>query len=925
MTQERWRKAEALFHEALEIPEPERRVWLESACEGDRELAAEILSLLGSDAEAQAGFLEKRIEPAIESVIRESAESVLPERAGPYKIVRELGRGGMGTVYLAERDDEQYQSQVAVKLVRRGMDTDIILHRFYRERQTLARLQHPNIARLLDGGNTREGHPFIVMEYVEGIRITEYCQKHDLGVTQRLRLFLDVCKAVAYAHRQFVVHRDLKPGNILVDQTGAVKLLDFGICKLLHAEEPNGERAGERTMGGAGQLMSPDYASPEQIRGEAITVASDVYSAAAVLYELLTGARPHKIEDYSLRSIEKGICDEEIVPPSSWQKQLAGDLDNIILCGLEKEAGRRYQSMEQFAEDIRRYLEHEPVRARPNTVAYRVGKFIRRRKGLVVSAAIIALTLAGAAIVSWRQARIANENLAMVRKLSNAFVFDVYDAVYPLPGATKAREMIVATGLQYLDSLAKNSQADIEQRVELASAYHRIGDVQGDVMNANLGQTGEALKSYEKALRILDGVLAEDPAHRTAGMDRVMVHRRIGAIFEYTRDIKTALAKYRIAQSLAHEVHRLHPKDLHVQSRLAGTYLAASTMLRREGDYQQARDGFVKALEYLEPLQKLDLKHWDNGGEWELHGNLATAYAGVGLCDARLGRLGEALAMYQKALRMREAALAGEPTSVKKQRDLMFVLSHIGDALGNPNLPNIGNPKAAVEAYRRMLDVARKIQEADPADQRARSDHAIAIMRVTALLGPEEAHEKIRLLRQAIEMQEQVARVNANNTSNQADLTYSYNFLGDAYEEAKQSKESMRAYREGLRYGEPILDKGSSTLLAAVALIYRKLGVLAGQSGDRGTALAFAKKAYDLTDPNNPNAKDRPEAYQRFFTLRGYSAMGLTYAALGEKKEARAWLEKTIAKYRELEKHPSYSSTHKKERALLEKSLEELQ
>jgi tetratricopeptide (TPR) repeat protein len=921
MTQERWKKAEALFHEALERPESERRAWLEAACEDDRELAQEVLSLLGSDAEIQSGFLEKRIEPAIESVLKENAESVLPERAGPYKIVRELGRGGMGTVYLAERDDEQYQSQVAVKLVRRGMDTDLILHRFYRERQTLARLQHPNIARLLDGGNTKEGHPYIVMEYVEGLRITEYCQKNGLGVTQRLRLFLDVCKAVAYAHRQFVVHRDIKPGNILVDQTGAVKLLDFGICKLLHAEEASGER----TMGGAGQLMSPDYASPEQIRGETITVASDVYSAAAVLYELLTDMRPHKIEDYSLRGIEKGICDEEIVPPSKWKKQLAGDLDNIILCGLEKEAARRYQSMEQFAEDIRRYLEYEPVRARPSTLTYRVGKFMRRRKGLVLSAAIIVLTLAGAAIISWRQARIANENLAMVRKLSNAFVFDVYDAVYPLPGATKARELIVATGLQYLDNLAKNSQADIEQRVELASAYHRIGDVQGDVMNANLGQTGEALKSYGKALKLLDGILESEPAHRTAGLERVMVHRRIGAIHEYTRDMKTALATYKTAQQLAHEVHRLHPKDTMVQSRLAGTYLAASTMLRREGDYQQARDGFMKALDYLQPLERADLKHWDNGPEWELQGNLATAYAGVGLCDVRLGRLGEALAMYRKALQMREVALAAEPTSTKKQRDLMFVLSHIGDALGNPNVPNLGDTKGAMEAYRRMVDVARKIQEADQNDQRARSDYAIAIMRLTALMGQDAAPEKVRMLRQAIAMQEEVSRIDPKNTSNLADLTYTYNFLGDALQEAKQNREAVEAYKQGLRCGEPILEKGSSTLESAVGLLYRKLGVLSAKNSERALALAYAKKAYDLSDPEGPKAKGRPEGFQRFFTLRGFAAMGLVYAALGEKKMARNWLEQSISRYRGLEKHPSYSSTYKKERAMLEKTLEELQ
>jgi serine/threonine protein kinase len=306
-------------------------------------------------------------------------------RVGPYRLVRELGRGGMGTVYLAERDDEEYQAQVAIKLVRRGMDTDLILNRFYRERQTLALLQHPNIARLLDGGTTAEGSPYIVMEFVEGERITSYCQDRNLSVARKLALFLNVCKAVSYAHRQFVVHRDLKPGNILVDRAGEVKLLDFGICKLLQSPS----RETDATVDVGLVALTPDYASPEQIRGDPINVASDIYSLAAVLYELLTGVKPHKIDDYSLRGIERAICETEILRPSlacankAVARQLKGDLDNILAVALDKDPRRRYESVDQFAEDIRRYLDHEPVKARPDSLRYRLGKFVRRRQGLV--------------------------------------------------------------------------------------------------------------------------------------------------------------------------------------------------------------------------------------------------------------------------------------------------------------------------------------------------------------------------------------------------------------------------------------------------------------------------------------------------------------------------------------------------------------
>jgi serine/threonine protein kinase len=429
MKGERWERVGELFDGAMEVAEGERERWVRAACGEDGELAEEVLSLLASDAEGE-GFVAGQVAPAVAKLMEGGGLLGAPVRVGPYRLVSELGRGGMGTVYLAERDDAQYQTQVAIKLVRRGMDTDLILHRFYRERQTLARLQHPHIARLLDGGMTEERLPYIVMEYVKGSRITEYCRERGLGVRARLELFLDVCDAVAYAHRQFVVHRDLKPGNILVDETGAVKLLDFGICKLLHAEAGGGEV----TVEAGPAPLTPEYASPEQILGKPTNIASDVYSLGAVLYELLTGEKPHKIVDYSLRGIEKGICEAEIVRPGALARHLAGDLDTILMHALEKDPGRRYASIEQFAEDVRRHLTDQPVRARPDTVRYRVGKFLKRRKGLTAAAAAVLLTLLAGVAVSMQAARRANESLGLVRQLSNTFVFDVYDAVQELPG-----------------------------------------------------------------------------------------------------------------------------------------------------------------------------------------------------------------------------------------------------------------------------------------------------------------------------------------------------------------------------------------------------------------------------------------------------------------------------------------------------------
>jgi len=871
-----------------------------------------------SDAAVREGFVARQIEPAMASFLGSQA----PQRVGPYRIVGELGKGGMGTVYLAERDDEEYHTKVAIKLVRRGMDTDLILHRFYRERQTLARLQHPNIARLLDGGTTEHGDPYIVMEYVEGERITEYCERRQLGTRERLELFLEVCKAVDYAHRNFVVHRDLKPGNILVDKSGTVKLLDFGICKLLHTEEAPGAMTKEMSP----PPLTPDYASPEQILAEPITVASDVYSAAAVLYELLTGKTPHRIEDYSLRGIERGICETEIVRPGQLSAQLAGDLDNILMHALEKDPGRRYASIDQFAEDIRRHLSHEPVRARANTVTYRVGKFVRRRSGLVAAAAAVLVTMAGGAAMSWRSARIANENLGLVRKLSNTFVFDVYDAVHDLPGSTRARELIVKTGLEYLDNLSRNASGNIELQKELAAAYFRIGDVQGGVMRSNLGDTRAALASYQKAKRLWDAVLARNESDLRAGIERVRLHRKIGSVREYTKAGAEAIASYREAQRLADDLARRFPDEDRIPVILTSTQIAEAMVVRRDGDYKRAHDLYQSAVKTLEPLAA---KYPEDP---EILGNLATALSGIAMSYARIGRLPEGLAAHRRSLASREKLAASEPSSATHQRNLMFSYSYIGDILGNPNLPNLGDRKGAVDAYRKMEEVARRLHEADPADQRARSDYAIALTRVSAVLPEADTAERIRVLRKSIQLQEEVARVNPDNALNRSDIVYNYNFLGDALDDSGNKTAAIAAYTKGISIVEPMLGEAAGSLVSATAFLYRKLGVLHGQRGERRRALECAKRSFEIASPDGDFGKKRTADVQNFLTPRAYSALGLTYAALAQSAsggvpdsvEARRWLTKSLALYRELAKLPSYSNTHRREVNIIEKALEKV-
>jgi len=435
---ERWKQIEEIFQSAIDSPAEKRPALLDSACGDDAELRRELESLL-ENSENSDWTEPSAVDEAVRVLGQRTAELSEGRRIGAYRILREIGRGGMGTVYLAARADDQFQKLVAIKIIRRGLDTDDIVQRFRAERQILAMLDHPNIARLLDGGSTDDGLPYVVMEHIQGEPIDVYCDGRRLDITGRLRLFQSVCAAVSYAHQNLVVHRDIKPGNVLVTQDGVPRLLDFGIAKLLSA----GAQAEERTRTRA-RPLTPDYASPEQIRGEPITTASDVYSLGILLYILLTGRPPHRRDTLSPAALERAICEEEPQRPSvvvmrddperkgkqpssaartearegtpdKLRRRLEGDLDNIVLMALRKEPSRRYSSAEHLSEDISRHLANLPVRARPDTRGYRAAKFIRRNKTWVAMAAVTFLSLAGGVAASLWQTHAARQQRDLAR------------------------------------------------------------------------------------------------------------------------------------------------------------------------------------------------------------------------------------------------------------------------------------------------------------------------------------------------------------------------------------------------------------------------------------------------------------------------------------------------------------------------------
>src|SRR5215472_14715887 len=536
----RWQRVEQIFTAAERLPKDERTALLDDLCAGDEDLRCEIESLLAyhdkSDEfieDAVGGFALEDPSALGANSETECVPGILDVvQVGPYRILRQIGSGGMGILYEAIRED-QFQKRVALKVIKRGMDTASIIRRFHRERQILAGLSHANVTALLDGGTTADGRPYFVMEYVEGQPVTEFCDAHHLTIRQRLEIFREICGAVQYAHQNLVVHRDLKPGNILIKRDGVPKLLDFGIAKILNLEVTSGTL--EMTAA-ATRIMTPEYASPEQVRGEPITTSTDVYSLGVLLYELLTGHRPYRFNTRTAQEIAQVICEQQpekpsvvvmgveqepadqgykkLTPegvsatregqPTQLRKRLRGDLDNIALKALHKEPSRRYTSVEQFSEDIRRYLIGLPVNARKDTFYYRARKFSRRHcAALVTTVAFLLVLLAAAGVSVWQGIR-ANREAAVAQAvndfLQNDLLAQASAATQSGPSAKPDPHLEVRTAL---DRAAARIAGKFDRQPEVRAAIqYTIGQTYLD-----LGLFPEARTQLERALELQRRVL----------------------------------------------------------------------------------------------------------------------------------------------------------------------------------------------------------------------------------------------------------------------------------------------------------------------------------------------------------------------------------------------------------------------------------
>jgi eukaryotic-like serine/threonine-protein kinase len=737
---ERWQRLEEIFQSALDQPPQSRAAWLDSACGGDVELRCEIDSLLAAHETGDFDFTRAAFAEALQVLERRTSRVQEGQRIGPYRIVRELGRGGMGRVYLAARADQAFEKQVAIKVVERGLDSEEVTRRFESERHILARLDHPNITRIIDGGTTADGLPFIVMDYVEGQPIDEYCDAHALEVDGRLRLFQGVCAAVHYAHQHLVIHRDIKPANVVVTPEGVPRLLDFGIAKLLATSAAPSEPT--RTVL---RRLTPEYASPEQVRGEALTTASDVYSLGVLLYRLLSGQSPYRTPAASARLLERAICDDQPERPSvavaraqhvpagegtpdRLRRRLAGDLDNIVLMALRKEPQRRYASVEQLSQDIGRHLAKLPVMARADTAAYRTGKFLaRHRIGVAASAAMILLLIAGVVGTSW-QARVARVERARaqqqfndVRRLATSFLFEFNNSIQNLPGATPARKLLVQRALEYLSKLAQQSRGDRSLQRELAEAYLKVGDLQGNPYEPNLGDTPGAAESYRKALSISTGLTQADGTDTQAQRYLARSHQSLGEVLPLLGKPADGAAELRKAAELFAQLLSRTPHDHELRVLLADCYQSLGDLLGH-GGLQNLGDRAGALESYGKAIAVFDAMAAENPGDQKARGGAAVMRIRIGDMQQAQGDLGAALENYRGALQRAEPLAAEDPKNDRFRRILALSYRKLADLETQR-----GEFAQALRNARNAAEINQSLAAADPENAQASANFALSL------------------------------------------------------------------------------------------------------------------------------------------------------------------------------------------------------
>ena len=854
----------------LDLPTEKRADFL--AREPDAEILSEVEKLLAAHENAD-GFIDKPILVQQGAVEDSEKDSFIGRQIENYLISEKIGVGGMGAVYLAERLNSDFKQKVALKIIRRGMDSDAILKRFATERRILSTLKHPNIAPLLDGGISSEGLPFFVMEFVEGLPLNQFCAEKNLDLEARLKIFRQICSAVDYAHKNLIVHRDLKPSNVIVTEDGTPKLLDFGIAKVLENEDSETTVTMTRE-----KIFTPEYASPEQITGKNVTTATDVYSLGVILYEILSGHRPFETRGKSFDEIVKSICETEPPKPSDAvtnfkdartadksenpqsairnMQSLRGDLDNIVLKALRKEPSERYGSVQQFSEDISRFLGGLPILARPQTVKYRFGKYVKRHRAGVFAAALVLLSLVGGisvatwqAIVARRERARAEQRFNEVRKIAKTVLFEYYEKIKEMPGATEVSEKMVTDSLEYLDNLANGSDYSIDLQREIAVAYRKVGDIQagGKSVN-NLGQSQAALKSYQKALAIQEKIVAENSSttqdHQLLG--NLMIN--VAATQESTGDLTGSESYSRNAVELFRRLAGEMPAETKPRSDLARAMWTFANCIRATGDLDKALQTFRQSAEIFEQLTA------ENPEDRRSSRNAALTYKNMGAVYELQGNFAAALELYRKALPIDAKNAEDEPNNVTAQMDLSFTYGSIATASVNSK-----DNETALENSLKKLVIQEKVVASDAKNAFARSSLGSSYQKMGFIwkrLGKLET--AAAQYKKSIEIFKQLRAAEPGNITYQRNLAYSLGSLGDNFGQSGNFALSAENFRGAISIYKELGAKNSdyalyNTNFAEVLSGYAKVLLKSGKAAD---ALENNREALKLLE-SRP-AKDQP-------------------------------------------------------------------
>ena len=842
----RWQRLESIFLTASQLPAVERTRWLDRECAGDGDLRTQAESMLALDDVAE-DELNAIIEGAASSLFR--PEPIEGSHFGAWRIEREIGRGGMGAVYLALRDGADFEKLVAIKVIKRGVNTAAVLSRFLDERRILASLDHPYIARLIDGDTSPDGHPYFIMEFVDGVSITDYCLRRPLTIRQRCELFRRVCEPVSYAHGKLVIHRDLKPANILITSDGTPRLLDFGIAKLLNTGAPDDGSALRLT-----RALTPQYASPEQKRGEQVDTATDIYSLGVILRELLDPAT------------------------------MPEDLTAIISKATADQPERRYRSVHQLSDDVRCYLESRPVSAHNDSWLYRTRCFTKRnRVGVSAAVAACVLLTAGVTSILWeaREAKLqrqkAEQRLGQMVELANHALFNVQTDISRLQGATDARRNLVKSTLEYLDklrqeSVQKGAAEDPRLLSTLASAYHEVARIEGSPLHPNRGDLLAAEDSFTKAQKISITLLARDPDNLEYRLQSAGLNSDFAEMTAGTGHTQAAIALFARARQDTEFVLAADPRNFEARKISSVLHLRLNT-ITLDRDTAAARRDNLAQLPLNEALRR------EHPQDIDCLLNLASTWSQIGAGYQREGKLPESIEAWQKTATLREQAFALRPADATAQRDLLIVYGHIGDSIGSPYIPSQENFSGAIGWYQKAAAIAKKMSEADPSDERSRQDYAIALMRIgasqTAAGRPREALVNLNASAAILD------RISAGPLVNvYAQTAVLHEYLARALQSLGQADAAIAHWQRSVQFCDRILavEKDQRPCRKQVVLDHLGLAALMADRGDVNQALSHAALARDMARTLSASNY----ALDKAFWARALAGTGAVYMTLAK-------------------------------------------